>query len=256
MSSNQREKAFVFTIGSIVFVIYMLAVGAIANTSADSHSNPDGTLYASGHIQPRRVVNTHSPTSIFGGGPAAGRLNALNPAELDSVISTLMAQYHIPGLAACVVYGGELVWNNAFGIADVNQGVPVTDSTLFMIASTSKTVVAAAVMQLWEDGIFAMDDDINGYLPFSVNNPFFPGVPITFRMLLAHTSSIAYNDGAWLPLVTWGVIHRYRWGSSCKIISSPVGRGTTPRISIRTLRERVTITATSLTRCSVILSNR
>jgi CubicO group peptidase (beta-lactamase class C family) len=61
---------------------------------------------------------------------------------------------------------------------------------LFELASVSKTVIATAVMQLWEDGQLDLDADINAYLPFRVVNPHFPEVPITTRMLMTHTSSI------------------------------------------------------------------
>jgi CubicO group peptidase (beta-lactamase class C family) len=46
-------------------------------------------------------------------------------------------------------------------------------------------------MRLWEDGAFQLDDDVNRYLTFAVRNPQFPTTPITFRMLLTHTSSIS-----------------------------------------------------------------
>jgi CubicO group peptidase (beta-lactamase class C family) len=52
-------------------------------------------------------------------------------------------------------------------------------------------LTCAAVMQLWEGKKFALDDAIDGHLPFLVRNPSFPEVRITFRQLLTHTSSIA-----------------------------------------------------------------
>ena len=48
-------------------------------------------------------------------------------------------------------------------------------------------------MQLWEQGLFNLDDDINQYLPFSIRNPYYPDTPITFRMLLTHHASLAGN---------------------------------------------------------------
>ena len=75
-------------------------------------------------------------------------------------------------------------------ISNIEQKKSVTDSTLFCIASISKTITATAVMQLWEQGLFELDDDVNDYLSFNVRNPNYPDVPITFRMLLTHTSSI------------------------------------------------------------------
>jgi len=131
-------------------------------------------------------------------------LPANDATELDSFIVTIVDSLHVPGVAACIVKDNEVVWHGEYGYADVGHGVEVTDSTLFMLASISKTFVATALMQLWEDGLFDLDDDVNTYLPFPVRNPLYPDTPITFRMILAHTSSIARNDQFWLPLLTWG----------------------------------------------------
>jgi CubicO group peptidase (beta-lactamase class C family) len=49
-------------------------------------------------------------------------------------------------------------------------------------------------MQLYEKGLFNLDDDVNTVLPFDLRNPNFPDEPITFRMLLSHTSSLNDND--------------------------------------------------------------
>jgi CubicO group peptidase (beta-lactamase class C family) len=58
--------------------------------------------------------------------------------------------------------------------------------------SISKLFLATAVMQLWEKGRINLDEDINQYLPFQVRNPMFPNHKITVRMLLTHTSSLAW----------------------------------------------------------------
>ena len=56
-------------------------------------------------------------------------------------------------------------------------------------------------MQLWERGLFNLDDDINNYLfPLSVRNPYYPDSAITFRMLMTHTSTIHDN---WSMLPPW-----------------------------------------------------
>jgi CubicO group peptidase (beta-lactamase class C family) len=56
-------------------------------------------------------------------------------------------------------------------------------------------------MQLWEQGLFDLDDDVNNYLPFSLRNPNYPDDPITFRMLLAHHSSL--SEGG----IIYGIIY-------------------------------------------------
>jgi CubicO group peptidase (beta-lactamase class C family) len=101
-----------------------------------------------------------------------------------------MATYHIPGLAACAVRGSELAWHGEYGFARLEDSVRVVDTTVFDLASVSKTSTAAALMQLCERGVFGLDDDINASLPFSVRHPGYPSTPVTFRMLLTHTSGI------------------------------------------------------------------
>jgi CubicO group peptidase (beta-lactamase class C family) len=117
-----------------------------------------------------------------------------------------MSEYHIPGLSACIVKDGELVWHNAYGYADVEREIPVTDSTLFFIASISKTITGTALMQLYERGLFHLDDNVNNYLPpdLQVVNPSYPNDPITLKMILSHVSSIKDNWGVLEPLTVAG----------------------------------------------------
>ena len=119
--------------------------------------------------------------------------NELVDNNLDSFIVATMTQYHIAGLSACIVRDGGIAWQGAYGYANVAASIEVTDTTLFMLASVSKTVTGMALMKLWENGHFDLDDDINDYMPINVVNPNFPNLPITFRMLLSHTSSLKDN---------------------------------------------------------------
>jgi|SRR6516164_8139614 len=114
-------------------------------------------------------------------------------AKLDSTIQQLMALYHLPGLAACTITNGKISWSGYYGFQNIEQKKPVTKQTLFMLASTSKTITAAALMQLYGESKFKMNDDINKYLPFRVTNPTNPSAVITFGQLLRHRSSIRDN---------------------------------------------------------------
>lgn len=115
------------------------------------------------------------------------------PSDLDAFILERLEQDRAPGFAAAVVAGDSLVWSGGFGLADVHGGINMTPDTIQNIGSISKTITATAVMQLWEDGQFDLDDDVSQYLPFPVRNPQYPDIPITFRQLLTHRSSI--TDG-------------------------------------------------------------
>jgi CubicO group peptidase (beta-lactamase class C family) len=116
-----------------------------------------------------------------------------DPISLDNYFTNYISTYHVPGIAVGIIKNDSLCWEGYYGYANLSTKAPVTDSTIFNLASTSKTIMVTALMQLYEKGYFQLDDSINTYLPFPVRNPTYPEVPITFKMLLTHTSSIQDN---------------------------------------------------------------
>jgi CubicO group peptidase (beta-lactamase class C family) len=111
---------------------------------------------------------------------------------IDKFIETEMQVEKIPGLAACIVKSGKIVWSKGYGWSDIKRRVAMDpDRTIQNIGSISKTVTATAAMQLWEKGKFELDEDINQYVPFTVRNPLHTDKLISFRSLLTHRSSIA-----------------------------------------------------------------
>ncbi|TVR76249.1 MAG: T9SS C-terminal target domain-containing protein [Chitinophagaceae bacterium] len=120
-----------------------------------------------------------------------------NPsASIDSEIEAIMDSRRLPGTSTVVVKDGEIVWMQSYGYANTDLQAPFTDTTSLMLASISKVFTGVALMQLYEDGLFSLDDDINDYLPFDVLIPNYESHPITFRMLMTHTSSIRDNWNA------------------------------------------------------------
>jgi CubicO group peptidase (beta-lactamase class C family) len=132
--------------------------------------------------------------------------------SLDSFIVAKMEESHIPGVAACIVNDNQVVWQGYYGYANIEENKQVNDSTVFLIASISKLFTATALMQLWENDLFELDDDINDYLPdnLQVVNPNYVDIPITFRMLLSHTSSIDYDS----YLINKNILS---WGTDCPV---------------------------------------
>ena len=109
----------------------------------------------------------------------------------DRIITLLMKQGHMPSLSACIIKNNRIVWANGYGLYDIEHDKLASENTIYAVASISKTVTATALMQLYEQGLFDLDEDINDYLNFSIRNPNFPDEPITFKMLLSHRSSLA-----------------------------------------------------------------
>lgn len=113
--------------------------------------------------------------------------------SLDEFFKDKVSSTPLAGVAACIIKEGKVVWSNGYGWSDIAKKTPMTPDRVQNIGSISKTVTATAVMQLWEKGLFKLDDDVNDYLPFTVKHPRFPEESITFRQLLAHRSAI--KDG-------------------------------------------------------------
>lgn len=115
------------------------------------------------------------------------------PHELDAAIQQQVQAAKLPGAAVAILKGNQVIFAQAYGFANIEEMRAATPDTLYQVASVSKLATATAVMRLYEQGSFQLDDDISQFLPFKVRNPRFPDRPITFRMLLAHTGSI--DDG-------------------------------------------------------------
>ena len=120
--------------------------------------------------------------------------------DLDEVILTYMEKGHIPGVAAAIIKGDQVVWAKGYGTANFALGTTVSLDTPFFLASISKTATATALMQLRDDGLFALDDDVNDQLPFDLVNPLTHTSGATYRQLLTHTAALKDNWTVMDPL--------------------------------------------------------
>jgi CubicO group peptidase (beta-lactamase class C family) len=109
--------------------------------------------------------------------------------NVDRFIQAEMKRRHIPGLALAVVRDGKPVKVKGYGLADIENDVPVTPESVFELASLGKTFTATAVMMLVEEGKLRLDDPLGLYLP----NPPEAWKEVTVRHLLTHTSGLSGN---------------------------------------------------------------
>jgi CubicO group peptidase (beta-lactamase class C family) len=130
-------------------------------------------------------------------------------ATLSREIPAALRTGHAVGLSIALVDGDRVVWARGFGLADRAGGVPVTADTLFHIGSTSKSMAAAAVMQLVEQGRVDLDAPLSRYVPEFSLLPRFPGSVITVRSVLDMHSGIPgdINNGL---ITTGGPFPGYR----------------------------------------------
>jgi len=106
--------------------------------------------------------------------------------NVETLLQREMLERRIPGLQIAVVRNGKIVLLRAFGIADLQHSVPVTNKTVFPIYSCTKAFTGVAVMQLVEQGKVDLAAPISRYLeglPPSWQ-------PITVRQLLTHVSGL------------------------------------------------------------------
>ena len=85
--------------------------------------------------------------------------------RIDAMLQKSVDQKEIPGAVAIVCRNGKIVYQKAFGSADNTAGRAMKTDDIFRIASMSKAVTATAVMMLWEEGKFQLDDPISKYIP-------------------------------------------------------------------------------------------
>jgi CubicO group peptidase (beta-lactamase class C family) len=126
-------------------------------------------------------------------------------ARIDGWMQRLVSDGKLAGVSTMVARRGKIVQALAHGQADLARGVPMTLDTVVRIYSMTKPLTSVAIMMLYEEGRFQLDDPISRFLPYFSNMRVFTGgnraridtVPairdITFRDLLTHTSGLTYG---------------------------------------------------------------
>lgn len=103
-----------------------------------------------------------------------------------------------PGCALGVYKEGKVVYERGYGMANLNDDIPITAATVFHVASMSKQFTAASILLLAQQGKLSLDDDVHKYIP---ELPDF-GERITLRHLLHHTSGLR-DQWSLLELAGW-----------------------------------------------------
>ena len=110
--------------------------------------------------------------------------------EADAILAERFKD-GLPGAAAIVVRDGRVIFRKAYGLANLELGVPMRPEMVFQVGSVTKQFTSAAVLMLVEQGKINLDDDFRSYLPEYPDK----GARITVEHLLTHTSGIkSYTD--------------------------------------------------------------
>ena len=103
-----------------------------------------------------------------------------------------------PGCALGVYRDGQIIYKHGYGMANLNDDVPITPATVFHVASMSKQFTAASIVLLAQQEKLSLDDDVRKYIP---DLPDF-GERITIRHLVHHTSGLR-DQWSLLGLAGW-----------------------------------------------------
>lgn len=133
---------------------------------------------------------------LFANAIVAGDIGATPTKEsIDQVITRTMEEFQVPGMAVSVVHDGKVYYSAGQGIIEIGTDSPVTENTLFQIASVSKAFTAAALALLVDDGKLDWDAPVIDYLPeFRLYDPWVTR-EFTVRDLLTHRSGLPLGAG-------------------------------------------------------------
>lgn len=150
-------------------------------------------------IQKSPVLATAQPESV---GMSSERL-----ARIDAMCEKAIKDGEVPGMVTLIARKGKIIHHKAYGTADQSTNRAFAKDDIFRIASQTKAITSTAVMMLWEEGKFQLDDPISKYIPefkgqkvlksFRYTDTTFTAEPvkkeITIRHLLTHTSGLGYG---------------------------------------------------------------
>lgn len=128
-------------------------------------------------------------------------------ARIDSILMAMVDSGRVAGVSALIVERDKEVYFGAVGMADVENGIAVDRNTVMRIYSMTKPVTGVALMQLYEQGTFQLDDPLSKYAPEFADMKVFAGTdeqgklilespkrPITIRDLTRHTAGFTNGD--------------------------------------------------------------
>lgn len=138
--------------------------------------------------------------------PALAGVSKERLQRLDNLMQEYLDKKWIPGATILIARDGKIVYHKAFGYSNPDTKTPLKKDDIFRIASQTKVITAVAVLMLYEEGKFLLDDPVEKYIPefskmqvldkFNAADSSYTTVPaksaFTIRQLLTHTSGIGY----------------------------------------------------------------
>ena len=119
--------------------------------------------------------------------------------ELERLITQVMEEWRVPGLAVAVVQSGEAAFVRPYGLRDVEGALQVTADTQFQLMSVSKSFTATGLALLVDEGHMDWKKPVREYIPEFRLHDAIASDRVTVRDLLCHHSGLPRHDWIWLP---------------------------------------------------------
>jgi CubicO group peptidase (beta-lactamase class C family) len=126
-------------------------------------------------------------------------MSKIAPDHLDSLIQEAMAEWQVPGLSLAIVRKGEPDVVKAYGLRDVEAGLPVTPDTQFLLCSITKSFTALGLAMLADEGRLDWEQPVREYLPEFRLHDAVATERVTVADLLCHRSGLPRHDWVWMP---------------------------------------------------------
>ncbi|MDQ3270176.1 MAG: serine hydrolase [Pseudomonadota bacterium] len=138
--------------------------------------------------------------AAVGSDAVVGKAAARGGGDYDAIVDAVVQRYRLPGIAVGVIRDGEVVYTRTSGETIAGTGQPITQDTLFKIASNSKAMTASVLARLVDAGKLRWDDPVTRHLPqFRMHDPWVTR-NMQVRDLLIHNSGLPEGAG---DLMLW-----------------------------------------------------
>jgi CubicO group peptidase (beta-lactamase class C family) len=181
----------------LTLALLLLPAGLLAQAAA-SQAQADQARAHDGHAAGARDLAMASPADVG--------MSAEGLAKLSAAMQQMVDQGELAGVVSVVARHGKIVQFEAYGKQDLEAGIPMAKDTIFRIYSMTKPIAGVALMTLYDEGKWKLEDPVEKYIPQLANlkvaaadgpdgNPVVEDAhhPMTLRELVSHTGGLTYG---------------------------------------------------------------
>jgi CubicO group peptidase (beta-lactamase class C family) len=192
--------------GSPFFIIILISICMKRSILLYAVIFTSNIVLAQNDANSNSILEIERPKTIQAGKPEEAGMSSERLVRLDNYLQKIVDEQKMNGVVAMVIRDGKVVYEKAFGYDNIEKKTPMKKDAIFRIASQTKAITSVAILTLYEEGKFLLDDPISKFIPefskpkviekFKLDDTTYTTVPakreITIRDLLTHSSGIAY----------------------------------------------------------------